>query len=393
MVVPHIRLSQSAEYRENYINNSNLLIQRTLPSFKNTLNEREKINKKIVEAFTYADISLKKIEKLKPFLLNHCKNEGLITGVNQLREKYLPLSYEIALQKLKNDVINKIICLTIDETTDRCGWYAVNILFSFDNKTKLAKTEFLSNVNASSISQFVMNTIHFYNISYENIIFFISDNASYMKLAYSNLSPFLPNLKHNCCLAHILNLIGEAWVNFQKFELVDKLIMNFKSIFTYNSQKKIRWKEHLLQNGIESPTLASLPNILLIMIQKLFEIFTHFVKTEAMFFVLKYFITYNSKRLINDLEFYKIRNKAIAPFVYSQIVSLQAFLSSGTRNPPISNEIFQLLNEENQDIASFVSLFSRAFILANEKCEKHISHHPALLFFKAIQCFDPRFIQ
>ncbi|GBC23160.2 hypothetical protein GLOIN_2v1761741 [Rhizophagus irregularis DAOM 181602=DAOM 197198] len=160
-----------------------------------------------------------------------------------------------------------------------------------------------------------------------------------MKLAYSNLSPFLPNLKHNCCLAHILNLIGEAWVNFQKFEL-----------------------EHLLQNGIESPTLAPL-----------------LVKT--------------SKRLINDLEFFKIRNKAIAPFVYSRIVSLQAFLSSGTRNPPISNEIFQLLNEENQDIASFVSLFSRAFILANEKCEKHISHHPALLFFKAIQCFDPRFIQ
>ncbi|GES87407.1 CGG triplet repeat-binding protein 1 [Rhizophagus clarus] len=337
MVAPHIRLSQSAEYRENYIvqenklwcrfcnveidherknsvdkhiktlkhlnnknkNNSNLLIQRTLPSFENTLNEREKINKEIVEAFTYADIPLEKIEKLKPFLLNHCKNAGLITGANQLREKYLPLSYEIALQKLKNDVINKIICLTIDETTDRCGRHAVNILFSFDNKTKLAKTEFLSNVNASSISQFVMNTIHFYNISYENIIFFISDNASYMKLA------------------------------------------------TPTSKNK---------------------NILLIMIQKL-------------------------KRLINDLEFFKIRNKAIAPFVYSRIVFLQAFLSSGTRNPPISNEIFQLLNEENQDIASFVSLFSRAFILANEKCEKHISHHPALLFFKAIQCFDPRFIQ
>ncbi|PKB96823.1 hypothetical protein RhiirA5_408208, partial [Rhizophagus irregularis] len=192
MVAPHIRLSQSAEYRENYIvqenklwcrfcnveidherknsvdkhiktlkhlnnknkNNSNLLIQRTLPSFENTLNEREKINKEIVEAFTYADIPLEKIEKLKPFLLNHCKNAGLITGANQLREKYLPLSYEIALQKLKNDVINKIICLTIDETTDRCGRHAVNILFSFDNKTKLAKTEFLSNVNASSISQF-----------------------------------------------------------------------------------------------------------------------------------------------------------------------------------------------------------------------------------------------
>ena len=32
-------------------------------------------------------------------------------------------------------------------------------------------------------------------------------------------------------------------------------------------------------------------------------------------------------------------------------------------------------------------------MLAYEKCEKHISQHPVLLLFKAIQCFDPRFIQ
>ncbi len=113
-------------------------------------------------------------------------------------------------QKLKNDIIGKNICLTVDETTDHYGHYAVNILFSFDNKTKLDKTDFLSNVNASTISQFVMNTIHFYNISYQNIIFFISDNASYIKLAYSNLSSFLLKMKYNCCLAHILNLIGET---------------------------------------------------------------------------------------------------------------------------------------------------------------------------------------
>ncbi|RGB34227.1 hypothetical protein C1646_760835 [Rhizophagus diaphanus] len=292
MVAPHIRLSQSAEYRENYIiqknklwcrfcnieidherknsidkhiklkhlnnknkNNSNLLIQRTLPSFENTLNEREKINKEIVKAFTYADIPLEKIEKLKPFLLNHCKNAGLITGANQLCEKYLPLSYEIALQKLKNDVINKIICLTIDETTDRCGRHAINILFSFDNKTKLAKTEF-----------FMDEPLYSHLITFVTAEYSINHDSKQKKQGYSSI-----------CL------------------------------FTNST--------------------------------------------------------------------------------------LQAFLSLRTRNPPISNEIFQLLNEENQDIASFVLLFSRAFILANEKCEKHISHHPALLFFKAIQCFDPRFIQ
>lgn len=97
--------------------------------------------------------------------------------------------------------------------------------------------------------------------------------------------------------------------------------------------------------------------------------------------------------MVNDLEFFKIRNKAIAPFVYSRILNLQAFFSSGRRNPPISNEIEQLLDETNYDRNSFISLFSKAFTSAYEKCEKHISHHPALLLFKAIQCFDPRFIQ
>jgi hypothetical protein len=92
------------------------------------------------------------------------------------------------------------------------------------------------------------------------------------------------------------------------------------------------------------------------------------------------------------LEFFKIRNKAIAPFVYSRIVSLQAFLSSGRRNPSISNEIENILEETNYR-GQFVSLFSKAFASAYEKCEKHLSHHPALSLFKAIQYFDPRFIQ
>ena len=93
------------------------------------------------------------------------------------------------------------------------------------------------------------------------------------------------------------------------------------------------------------------------------------------------------------MEFFKVRNKAIVPFVYSRIINLQAFLSSGRRNPPISNEITQILNGVNYNIDPFIPLFARAFALAYEKCEKHISQHPALPLFKAIQCFDPRFIQ
>ena len=34
--------------------------------------------------------------------------------------------------------------------------------------------------------------------------------------------------------------------------MVDKLVTNFKAIFVYNSQRKVRWKNHLLGNNIES---------------------------------------------------------------------------------------------------------------------------------------------
>ncbi|RIA81805.1 hypothetical protein C1645_836371 [Glomus cerebriforme] len=119
----------TVKHLKNKITDINSPIQRTLLSFENTINERERVNTDVVATFTTADISLEKIEKLKPFLLKYCKNGGLITGANQLHEKYLLLSYEIEFQKLKKSIVNKSICITIDETTDHYGHHAINILF------------------------------------------------------------------------------------------------------------------------------------------------------------------------------------------------------------------------------------------------------------------------
>ncbi len=133
MVASHVHLSQSAEYRENYIvqgnvlwcrfcnlevehkrkdsidkhlhiakhlknkttNNFNLSIQRTLPSFENTISKKERVNINVVAAFTFADILLEKIEKLKPFLLKYYKN-----GMKFVIFKYGFLFYLIYLTKL-----------------------------------------------------------------------------------------------------------------------------------------------------------------------------------------------------------------------------------------------------------------------------------------------------
>ncbi|GES82252.1 hypothetical protein GLOIN_2v1776946 [Rhizophagus clarus] len=199
VVDKHLKTLKHENNKKN--SNSNQLIQKTITSLvRNNLNEREMINIEVVEAFTFADIPLEKIEKLKPFLLKHCKND------------------------------------------------------IFGNQTKLARTEFLPNI----------------------------------KPLYSHLITFI------------------------------------------NAEYSIN----------------------------------------------------NDSKIIRDLH----------AFCQNEHNIFCAFLSSGRRNPPISNEIENILEETNYR-DQFVSLFSKSFASAYEKCEKHLSQHPALLLFKAIQCFNPRFIQ
>src|SRR6185369_14872735 len=118
-----------------------------------------------------------------------------IVGANHLRERYLSAVFETAKNGLMNEFTNQKISVTMDETTDSCGRSVLNILFSYCNKTKLVNTIFLEAVNHTTIAQSFVNTIHSYNIPFTNLIFFISDNASYMKKAFTDiLFPLIPNL-------------------------------------------------------------------------------------------------------------------------------------------------------------------------------------------------------
>src|SRR6266540_4072713 len=94
-----------------------------------------------------------------------------------------------------------------------------------------------------------------------------------------------------------------------------------------------------------------------------------------------------------DLEFFKIRNLAIAPFVTSRIEQTRAFLQNGTNNPPYSVEMIQLLSHNNQNYEYLTPIFFEVFRVVLTKFEKHINSHSALPLFNAIQCFNPQFIQ
>jgi hypothetical protein len=93
------------------------------------------------------------------------------------------------------------------------------------------------------------------------------------------------------------------------------------------------------------------------------------------------------------LEFFKIRNKPLAPFVANRINQTQAALEYGANDPLISTEIIAKCDSQRVDPNMFKPHFKQAYQLALDKWNKHIQHHSALPLFRDIQCFDPRFIR
>ncbi|CAH1767356.1 7349_t:CDS:2, partial [Entrophospora sp. SA101] len=93
--------------------------------------------------------------------------------------------------------------------------------------------------------------------------------------------------------------------------------------------------------------------------------------------------------LINDLEFFKIRNKPVA--THSEVTN--AMLLSACSQPPLNNEDLGIINDYYLDLDYYIAIFKEAFKLSLDKFKKHIENHPAVPLFKAIRCFDPHCIQ
>jgi len=90
------------------------------------------------------------------------------------------------------------------------------------------------------VSKAVIQVINDYDIPYENIIIFDTDNAAYMKKAFDQvLSGLFPNAIHCTCLAHILNLVGES---FRKpFSDLNLFVRSFSQMFFMAGARKGRY--------------------------------------------------------------------------------------------------------------------------------------------------------
>ena len=55
---------------------------------------------------TLSDIVLHKIDKMRPFLLKHCKESGGIPSANCIRQLYLPKLFALHFAALKAELAN-----------------------------------------------------------------------------------------------------------------------------------------------------------------------------------------------------------------------------------------------------------------------------------------------
>jgi len=133
----------------------------------------------------------------------------------------------------------------------------IKLDFNADTRPKLVQTIFLEDVNYETVTRSIIECLIEMEIKFQNVMAFISDNASYMLKAFKSLKTMLFNCTHVACFAHIIALVGETWRS--NLSEVDLIVANLKSIFARGSNRKKRFIDFLKSSGKENPSYYPSP--------------------------------------------------------------------------------------------------------------------------------------
>ena len=103
----------------------------------------------------------------------------------------------------------------------------------------LLDMQFLSETNNKTVPQTAVRTINEFNIGFDNLHVFNSDNVSYMKKAFNDtLSNIFPLAVFIPCNSHIINLVA---TDFKKsFVELNEFMKCFRNLFYVPSGRKSR---------------------------------------------------------------------------------------------------------------------------------------------------------
>lgn len=167
-----------------------------------------------------------------------------------LRKNYSPFCYDEVLCKIRNEIGNSPIWVSIDETIDVQGRYVASVIIgklSSEECTKpiVLTVEQLQKANFQTISQLFNDSISILwpeKIFHEKVLLYVTDAVpSNMVKSGEALKVFYPKLIHVTCMAHWLHRVVEAIR--EKYQNVDWLISNTKKIFLKAPSRVNTFKE------------------------------------------------------------------------------------------------------------------------------------------------------
>lgn len=188
----------------------------------------------LCKAFVGSDIPLYKIRSapLKTFLEKYM--EHTLPSESTLRTAVKTL-YQSTLYDIKKAITDKLLWISIDETTDTSGRYVANVVMAILDSTESRKflihCALLQKADHCTIARLFDEAVNLFGEDFnkDTILLFLTDAAPYMIKAAKAIAVFYPKVTHVTCLAHGLHRVCEKIRD--DYSLVDKLIANAKKVF------------------------------------------------------------------------------------------------------------------------------------------------------------------
>ena len=199
-----------------------------------TTNKKSQFNMNLCEAFILANIPSAKLnnESLRCFLEKSTTER--ISDESTIRKNYVGACYAKTLERIRSDLVEERIWVSIDETMDAAGRYVANVVIGklvtdTPSRPFLLTTEVLEHTNHHTIAKLFNDALMLLwpaGIKHDNGLLLVCDAAAYMTKAVNGLKVLLPKMIHITCLAHGLHRVTETIRAF--YPVVDRLISNVK---------------------------------------------------------------------------------------------------------------------------------------------------------------------
>jgi hypothetical protein len=236
------------KHKENVKRKGNVGSQSLL--FSSPQNQQMPIySQDLCDALVAADIPLWKLKNpiLCKFLEKYTNK--IAPDESTLRKNYLPKSYEYIIEKIRKEIGENYIWVSVDETTDVEGRNICNFIVGTLHAENVGKSfvlncECLAPVNHATIAQFFTNSLQILwpqELQYNKVLLLLTDGAPYMIKAGKGLKVIFNKMIHVTCLAHALHLTAESIRACHSG--VDNLIASTKKVFKKAPYRVRKFKE------------------------------------------------------------------------------------------------------------------------------------------------------